>query len=322
MTNRLPTWLEDEQTRINIVLSSTLHDRLPDPDLASYIQRCLLNGRKIRSVAFTIARRATATENLDRNIVYAIECAHAASVLVDDILDGDAFRHGYAATQTVWGPGRSSLISHLLISSSLDALASLPVLQKRLLTAYGDSCRGELHDVMLVPGDWIYEGYDERVYSKTAALFIFALESAHYMNSGRADGALSELGRSLGCLYQLANDFFDWQPSLLLERHTPDQSWPVTFSFPLAIYMKMHGHNRLGDVRNRDMSYSDWIAFLSIIWQPDVEQACRDILASAHARVVDLLNCRELDADQARKLRSIADLAITRDFWFHEMKAA
>jgi len=320
-----PAWLLTERDLVNELLLQRLPIMLREPGAATMLQRCLLGGRKIRSIMLlSTLEHASEPPSPDiiADIIYAIECAHASSVLVDDILDGDSFRHGYAATQSVWGPAKSALVSHVLLSSALHALEPVPQVRDRFLTAYDEACWGEVHDVMLLPGDWIFRNPLERVYTKTTALFRFSFDAASYLLNGGFDPNLSALGVSFGRLYQYANDFFDWQPDLIDARHDTCDTWPITMTLPLARYLSRFGPEALGEIRNRPLSYADWLIFLRQVWRPEVVNDCETILTSARADVENLIVSNIMDATAQRKLRAIADLAITRTFWFHELKAA
>lgn len=320
-----PQWLLTERDEINDLLRQQIVRHFRVPALGSEISRCLIAGRKIRSIIFRIVCADSPTPRPDcdqAGVMFAIECAHAASVLVDDILDQDSYRHGYLATQAVWGAGKSALVSHLLVATALATLSNTPHLQHRLTAAYGDACWGEAHDVMLVPGDWINAGYSEKVFSKTSALFRFAFEAAGYMTSRSDTGTLQSLGEAFGRLYQYANDYYDWQPESLLARHEEAQNWPVTFSLPLAVHLHLLGDARLGDFRSATLSYKEWLEFLDVVWQPPVRQECEKMLRNAHTTVTSLISAAALSATAKSKLSDIAALANTYEFWFHELRAA
>jgi geranylgeranyl pyrophosphate synthase len=318
-----PKWLLRERDEINNVLRQQMANRFKVPTLATEVSRCLIAGRKIRSIIFrAISCGAINTAIEPAAIIFAIECAHAASVLVDDILDQDSFRHGYLATQTLWGAGRSALVSHILVSTALDTLSTAPQLQGCLTAAYSDACWGEAHDTMLVPGIWTHEGYTDKVSSKTSALFRFAVDAGEYLTSGAIDGRMRALGDAFGRLYQYANDYYDWQPESLLARHEKHQSWPVTFSLPLALHLQLLGDERLGDFRNATLSYTEWLDFLDIVWHPQVRRLCEHMLNEAKTEVQSLIFNAPLTSSAKSQLGDIAALASTYQFWFHDLKAA
>jgi polyprenyl synthetase len=318
-----PRWLLEQRDYVNGILLERMSLLFRNPDTVSVVQRCLLAGRKIRSILLlSLLRNSHSNAEAVANIIYAIECAHASSVLVDDILDGDSFRHGYAATQSLWGPGKSALISHVLMSSALRALEPLPTIRTRFLLAYDDACWGEMHDVMAVPGDWILQGSVENVYTKTTALFRFVFEAASLLTQANIDVSLANLGVRFGELYQYANDFFDWQPDLLHERHRHDERWPITMALPLARYIHHFGVKALGDIRQRQLTYNDWHQLLREIWQPCVIADCCSTLNAAALAVRTGITAHIHDTAIQRELHTIAQLATTREFWFHELQAA
>jgi geranylgeranyl pyrophosphate synthase len=177
---------------------------------------------------------------------------------------------------------------------------------------------GEMYDLMLPVGTWRYRGYDCRTSQKTHALFEFAVGSAAVLAADdlRVE-ALDELGRKMGLLYQIGNDYHDWQPKNLLKRHSSSDVWPITFGFPLAVYLQTYGsHDIQLLLRRRLLSYSDWQRLLERIWRPEVETACHEALRNQLSDVLATTRA-SIDNPKVRGLyEALAELTVQEKFWY------
>jgi geranylgeranyl pyrophosphate synthase len=247
-----------------------------------------------------------------------MEAVHAASVLIDDVLDNDSLRHGTSAVSRRWGNSTSILFGHLLAASGISKLNECVSLQQRLLDVYRRMSLGEMYDLMVPVGTWRHGGYDCRTSQKTHALFDFAVGSAAVLAGGEARvDALDKLGRKMGLLYQIGNDYHDWQPKNLLKRHSPTDVWPITFGFPLAVYLQTYGsHDIELFLRRRLLPYSDWQRLLERIWTSEVKTACRDALRIQLSDVLATTRA-SIDNPKVRGLyEAVAKLTVQERFWY------
>lgn len=315
-------WLRKHRDRINALLIPRIRKAFPHPYLALAVKRCLLPGRKVRSSLFHDTLRILNPATLDQtsgDIVLSIELLHSASVLVDDILDSDQFRHGLLAAESEWGVPKALLFAHLMSNAAIKNLTSLPEMQSNLLEAYRGMCVGEMYDIFLPQGGWILKGYGRQVSQKTSSLFRFALSSAQTLAGPKfASLDLGEVGEELGVLYQLSNDYFDWQSENLEKRHLKTSSWRITFSLPLATYLERFGrHDVVPFLSKKVLNYDEWVQFLSIIWSPPVSKQCRSIIS----RVQNGLLRRVSRGRYPKRLKALyVDFSrqiIKREFWYH-----
>jgi len=306
---------------INILLSRAFSRRVPDSYLRDHCLSCTMPGRKTRSLVFLHTLReyggASDSETIS-NIIFAIECSHAASVLVDDLLDSDEIRHGELSVQRRWSNSKTVLFAHYLSASALSAVHFDEVLADNLLQAYKTMTVGEMYDVLLPDGGWTEMGYSDLVAQKTFPLFEFSLFAAARLSILEAEETrkLRNVGRSLGRLYQLSNDYYDWQVSNLPKRHLPGSSWPITFSLPLATYLERYGVSSLRlDLNRRLLSYEEWEYLLHKIWTADVDHHCRMEIRQASDRV--LSESLLLPKGLRQVLYGMVQLLNDGDFWYH-----
>jgi hypothetical protein len=320
-----PSWLATERLRVNDVIRERIRHYLSDPFLLDHVEQCVLPGRKIRSILLlkTLSHVGPSVDPslpVVRDLVVSIELNHAASVLVDDVLDGDHFRHGSAATQRVWGSNTAILFGHLLSGVAIGALSSYPDHLANLLAAYRATTIGEMYDTFVIPSESPSAGYGRHTWQKTSSLFEFSLKSAGIIVGlpDQTRQTLSCIGEKLGHLYQLSNDHADWQVGRLSERHLEDEAWPITFSFPLAVYLALHGDLSIRSfLKRRTLSFESWHAFLEIIWCPEVASECLRQISSVTSEICDLSR-RGLPVELGRYYRDMANLIQDESFWFHE----
>jgi geranylgeranyl diphosphate synthase type I len=149
----------------------------------------------------------------------ACELLHNASLIHDDIEDGDRFRRGKPALWARYGTAQAINAGDLCIALSYAAIASVPV---------SDAVRWQLTSVMTQASRRIVEGqaaeldllssgvpswrdYAACVEGKTAALFGLPIEGAALI-AGRSCAeamALAHRCRQLGLLFQIQDDILD-----------------------------------------------------------------------------------------------------------------
>lgn len=321
-----PDDFSNHRRYINAILSRWLPLVAPE-DFVPSLRRCLLPGRKIRSGLFLAAADgADAPETLER-IVVAIEFLHASSVLVDDVIDRDCFRHGEIASHSLWGTNRAILVAHLLTGAAFQLLTPLPHILSRFLSTHYCMCVGEFHDALLLPSDsdaaWISHGYSDFVAQKTSRLFGFSIWAGAVVANSPALEELDELGSLMGTLYQLANDFHDWQPDNQGRRHRPEDAWPITFGFPLATYIKSEGLSSIKAwLDQRTLTYQDWQLFLRTIWTGDCHNECYARIHALRDMICERAMAHHVPVRLQRLVIVFANTVTTEAFWYHDYNDA
>lgn len=317
-----------EMRRSRIRLNTSLADRVkelcPNEFFAKQIQKRIQKGRKIRSLLFLATTHALNPKTkwstlLD--ICLSIEMLHAASCLVDDILDGDDIRHGYQSSHAVLGTPVSVLQAHFLSAEALKLVSRWNEVSKLLINTYHRLTVGEAYDIFLPEptSAWMCKGYTERVYQKTSAMFEFSLETAALVaEHGNLRGRLKLLGGALGKLYQLSNDYYDMQPRNIRKRHGSNHSWRITFSLPVACYLKLYGTGNVCSELNKGMlTYGEWMSFLKKIWTANVQKLAHKMLTDTGKEVTRLTKRSGLPLDTQKQLFGLVDIVMQENFWYH-----
>jgi geranylgeranyl pyrophosphate synthase len=189
----------------------------------------LKGGKRLRPLLASIAFK-TCTAGKDNPDVYerflegcvGIELAHGASLVHDDIIDGDQQRRGEPAFYITAGLDNAILIGHkmLVIGFSM-ALKHGEKLANLYLEAWKGTLDGQLSEVNfnskdLVDGDISADSKFFQIYSrivdlKTATLFSSGCKAAAFwaQSSDELAAVLGAYGREVGFAYQLADDLVD-----------------------------------------------------------------------------------------------------------------
>lgn len=148
----------------------------------------------------------------------AVECVQAASLIHDDLIDGDTVRRNRAATWTVEGPRRAVLLGDLIFATALQRMAELgreDVLA--LAEAIATMATGAYREP-LVPTDLeqVAPGhaaglYPQLIFLKSGVLFGTAARMGALAAGGSAHLAVLafEYGARTGEAYQIADDLQD-----------------------------------------------------------------------------------------------------------------
>ncbi|MBS7622360.1 polyprenyl synthetase family protein [Candidatus Bathyarchaeota archaeon] len=141
----------------------------------------------------------------------AIELIHTASLIHDDLIDGDLKRRGSSTVHVEYGRGVAMLSGDLLLSKAMRILSSSPSRIRRIISqACVEMCEGEYMDVVFKkhPEAVTEADYLEMVRKKTGALVKAAAECGGIVGGGsdRQILALAEYGESVGLSLQLRDD--------------------------------------------------------------------------------------------------------------------
>jgi hypothetical protein len=104
---------------------SRFFDQQPAAHVAA-VREVLMGGKRLRGCLVCLLNEAlggTPAAAIPRAM--AVECVQAASLIHDDLLDGDTLRRDRAATWTIKGPRRAVLLGDLIFATALQRMAEL-----------------------------------------------------------------------------------------------------------------------------------------------------------------------------------------------------
>ncbi|WP_338603665.1 hexaprenyl pyrophosphate synthase [Sulfolobus tengchongensis] len=181
-------------------------------EMSSYI---LKDGKRFRgtlNMFFTVALGGNIKDSYGGAL--AIEILHSASLALDDIVDLDVTRRGDKAAWVVYGNRKIIFITNYLIPTAL----------RIIQTSYGDDALntsielwkdtavGALRDM------YNNSDYVKTIELKTGSLFkLSTVLSAYASNHYDVKDKMLEVGRYLGIIYQVIDDFVDYKTKRIEE---------------------------------------------------------------------------------------------------------
>lgn len=193
-------------------------DRLPAAHLAA-VREVLAGGKRLRACLVCLLNEAlggSPAAALPRAL--AVECVQAASLIHDDLIDGDTLRRNRAATWTLQGPRRAVLLGDLIFATALQRMAELGRDDAMALGEAIATMASGAYQEPLAPTDLEQEPavdpaslYPQLIFLKTGILFGTAARLGAL--AAGVSGPLAALafayGARIGEAYQLADDLQD-----------------------------------------------------------------------------------------------------------------
>lgn len=149
----------------------------------------------------------------------AVELLHKASLVHDDLIDGDALRRGRQSFHAAFGSECAVVMGDLLVAMAHDVVermrSVLPTgvysqIRSRFNRAHLDLCRGELLELIAAPRERpLARDYVDRVIEgKTASLMEQSMAIGAIISGAPAAcvDALARYGRCMGFVFQTIND--------------------------------------------------------------------------------------------------------------------
>jgi len=205
-------------------VEARLHQAVQDQhsSLTAATERLLnAGGKRIRpAICLMTARIFDADPEHSISMAAAVEMMHTATLVHDDLIDDSALRRGVPTLNADWPADAIVLAGDYLFAraASLIAHTNHPRLIDLFARTLMTVVNGEIRQRFSGRGYISRDEYYERIYAKTAAMFVLATEAAATL--GEADSssleALSEFGRAIGMAFQIVDDALDFVG-------TPDQ---------------------------------------------------------------------------------------------------
>jgi geranylgeranyl diphosphate synthase type I len=193
-------------------------DRLADPGARMIHEHLGAGGKRLRARLALAACEALGGRAEDAvDWAAAVELLHNASLIHDDIQDGDRARRGQPALWARYGSAQAINTGDLLLMLPFRALGRYPASSQaalvQILAEYAEStARGQILELALSGSrDKAWSDYFSAVSGKTGTLFALPVRGAAQLAGLRADEAknLAETFTSIGVLYQLQDDLLD-----------------------------------------------------------------------------------------------------------------
>jgi geranylgeranyl pyrophosphate synthase len=185
-------------------------------DLANALNHLLSSGgKRIRpAIALLVGGMLEGDQNKLVTLAAAIELLHTATLVHDDLIDGSLLRRGNATINSQWTPAATVLTGDFIFARAAQLAAkteSVAVMQlfAQTLAIIVNGEIGQLFDRQSQPG---LEGYEKRIYAKTASMFELCTAAAAMLSpvDGEVIEQMHAFGRNLGIAFQIIDDVLDY----------------------------------------------------------------------------------------------------------------
>jgi octaprenyl-diphosphate synthase len=238
---------------VNDQISAVLGDELPIlTQLKNYVIES--GGKRVRSIVATyIGEIFKASVEDSFKISAIVEIIHAASLLHDDVLDDANIRRGKPSGKKIFGTKEVILGGDYMFATAIRSLNDYenPGLMDIFTRVIRDLSIGELYQLEYEgSADISLDVYLKIIYAKTGSLFQTACE-AMAIHTGKPEKEImlmADLGKKLGLLFQIRDDYLDYfNGDLLLKKPYQDFENGL-FTYPILIVrdiMKEDDKNKL-----------------------------------------------------------------------------
>lgn len=149
------------------------------------------------------------------DVASAVEMLHTATLVHDDLIDGSLVRRGAATLNAAWTPAATVLTGDFLfafaagLASRANSVRVMSIFSETLGVIVGGELRQQFTD-------WARrrtrEDYTERIYAKTASMFVLAATAAAVVSDASEPQiqSLNAYGRDLGLAFQIMDDVLDF----------------------------------------------------------------------------------------------------------------
>lgn len=194
-------------------LEKNLYAKIEGRPDSSLIEKAVRGGKRIRPILLLTVFKALGGTEYEKalDVAVALELAHSASLVHDDIVDMDKQRRSSASLWYQIGAGKAILQGHRIINLAFRIVLDIGEEMTRIfVTAWDRASKGILDEVVNKAA------LTERLYlimirEKTASLFEAAAHAGALLAGADAEQVelMRKYGSEVGTLYQLADDLAD-----------------------------------------------------------------------------------------------------------------
>jgi geranylgeranyl pyrophosphate synthase len=218
----LPAFFKSHQDLVSHALDQMLPQAgASQPVVRAMRETLLAPSKRIRAVLVTLAADLCGDRSRAMPAACAIECAHAASLMLDDLpsMDDAPLRRGRPSAHIVHGEAITILAAFALLNEAYGHLARSyePALASRLTTLLSDAIgldglvAGQAEDVLATDASISFETL-ERIHRRKTGVLFSAAATAGGLTAGGSESAIASLvayAKNLGLAFQIVDDLLD-----------------------------------------------------------------------------------------------------------------
>ncbi len=172
-------------------------------------------GKRVRpAVALLTGEMLSGDDDRLITLAAAIEMLHTATLVHDDLIDGSLLRRGIPTINAHWTPGATVLTGDFIFAAAAKLAAETDSVSVMRLFAetLAIMVNGEITQMFAGPGSVDRDNYYQRIYAKTASMFVLATGAAAYLSPVGAaeEAAVRRYGHAIGMAFQIVDDILDF----------------------------------------------------------------------------------------------------------------
>jgi len=186
------------------------------PELGAAIEHLLSSGGKRIRPATALLMGEMLAGDTERLIMLgsSIELMHTATLVHDDLIDGSLMRRGIETLNAQWSPAATVLTGDFIFAVAAREAAETesPDVIRLFAETLAIIVSGEITQLFVSHGLASRENYFQRIYAKTASMFVLATGAAAMLSPVGADvvARARDFGYQIGMAFQIVDDVLDF----------------------------------------------------------------------------------------------------------------
>jgi geranylgeranyl pyrophosphate synthase len=245
------SWLNRVSKELDLVESRLREAPAGQHDMLSSTIEALFSagGKRIRP-ALTLLTSGVFDTKEDHAVALAAasEMLHTATLVHDDLIDGAMLRRGAPTINAIWSSDISVLVGDYLFARAASLVAQINVVD--IMGLFADTLAVILNgEITQKFTKWqIDRGeYNQRIYAKTAALFVLCTQSAAILGKADPDqlAAMIQFGNDIGMAFQIVDDILDYVGSAnKVGKPIGGDLRQGLFTLPIILYDEIEPHDK------------------------------------------------------------------------------
>lgn len=240
-------WYEPIQTELTAVETRLRTLSFDHHDLLTTATDHLFSagGKRIRP-AISLLTSGIFNADYDHTVSLAagVEMLHTATLVHDDLVDGSLLRRGLPTLNADWSPETTVLVGDYLFARAASLVAETE--NVKIMNQFTNTLMVILNgEISQQFSRWQInrQEYFERIYAKTAALFVLATRAAALLGNAEKTHlqVLVEFGRSIGVAFQIIDDILDFTGTAeQIGKPIGSDLRQGLFTLPVILYSEAH----------------------------------------------------------------------------------
>lgn len=323
------TTLRDELPPVHATMLE-IQQRLPDP-IAPALTAIINGGKRLRpALVLLSAHMFDADTTSAIPVAAAVEMLHTATLIHDDLIDNALMRRGKQTLNAQWSAAATVLTGDVAFAwaAELATRSQNLKLVEHFSKTLAVICNGELNQMFANRNQLPTEAdYYNRIFSKTASLFVLAAESGPLMaQRDEADAQrLRTFGKLLGEAFQIVDDVLDFMgDEATLGKPVGSDLRQGIITLPVLHYFHRHPNDlrvntvlaRAGHVRGYNGHARNENALQALIADLRQSDAAEWAMQQAETRAAEASTLLDAypDTPYRRAMQEIAAFAVQRQY--------